>query len=229
MSTTVELERIESLETQVRQLEAALTAARNIRLMFIAGVLILMGLIIYLFMGLFRKVTSQEFQTAVMNEAQARLEVEQETYMNHVKTVVDGASPVVTKAFYEQTKNDMPKYTAAIDTERETFAEQIKTQLETQLRAHYSEQLAANEARLVAEFPELKDDAFRERVMASLDQALGELASKYYTDQLGAAIGGIYEDWDQFPPVDPPTRSDPPLGDQLIGTLLELLSHRLAQ
>lgn len=229
MSTTVDVERIESLEAQVKRLDAALVAARKIRTLFLIAVLALMGLIIYMFMGLFHKLTSQSFQAAVASEAQSRFEQNQERYLNEVKSVVDKASPLITQAFYQQTKQDMPKYTAALDQQREIFTQDLQSQMDAQLRKKYHDLLAKYEARLVREFPELEDEKFRAKVMHSLDKAVGDLASRYYTDQMGLAIGKIYEGWDRFPPADKPGLGDPQLGDQLIGTLLELVSHRLSE
>ena len=229
MSTTVDIERIDSLEKQVHELEAALQASRRIRTLILVSLLAVMALIIYLFMGLFHKVTSQSFQNAIAAEAQTRFEANQVRYMNDVKGVVDRASPVVTQAFYKQSKQDMPKYTAAIDEQREVFLKDIQSQLDAKLKAKYSRLLVDYEDRLVAEFPELKDDRFRAKVIRSLDKALNELVTKYYTDEMGMAIGRIYENWDRFPPVDEPGKNDPQLGDQLIGTLLELMSVRMSQ
>ncbi len=229
MSTTVDIERIESLETQVRELENALNGARRIRLVFMCAVLALMALIIYLFLGMFRKVTSESFKMAVAQQAQERFEKNQERYMNDVKSLVDNASPIVTEAFYAQSKADMPQYASAFEKERAIFITEVQTKLDAQLRKKYADLLTGYETRLVKEFPELQDEEFRKKVMRSLDKAIGELASKYYAKEMGGVIAHINESWDQFPQAELPKTGEPQLGDQLVGTLLELMSKRLAQ
>ena len=229
MSTTVDVERIESLEAQVRELENALNGARRIRLVFMCAVLALMALIIYLFLGMFRKVTSESFKLAVTQQVQERFEKNQVRYMNEVKTLVDNASPIVTEAFYAQSKADMPQYASAFEKERAIFLTEVQTKLDAQLRKKYTDLLAGYETRLVKEFPELQDEEFRKKVMRSLDKAIGELASKYYAKEMGGVIAHINESWDQFPQAELPKTGEPQLGDQLVGTLLELMSKRLAQ
>ncbi len=229
MSTTVDVERIESLEAQVRELENALNGARRIRLVFMCAVLALMALIIYLFLGMFRKVTSESFKTAVAQQAQDRFEKNQVRYMNEVKSLVDNASPVVTEAFYAQSKADMPQYASAFEKERAVFIAEVQTKLDAQLREKYTDILAGYETRLVKEFPELQDEEFRKKVMRSLDKAIGEMASNYYAKEMGGVIAHINESWDQFPQAESPKTGEPQLGDQLVGTLLELMSKRLAQ
>jgi hypothetical protein len=64
-------------------------------------------------------------------------------------------------------------------------------------------------------------------MMQNVGVAMERLSKKYYADQLNVQMFALYDAWDAFPPAPKPLPGEVPLEDQLIGTLLEVLTERL--
>ena len=149
--------------------------------------------------------------------------------MKEVQGLVDHSTPVVTKAFYDRAKDDLPAFLQASQAERDKLVEELQEKLSERLKKHHEQLLARHQKLLREEFPAVEDEKLHEAMMANLQVAVDGLVQKYYIEELRQEMLTLYGLWDEFPPVPPGEHGDLPLGDQLIGNLLELAKIRLAE
>jgi hypothetical protein len=147
-------------------------------------------------------------------------------YYGEVQRLVDTNYPVISQAFVDQVKKDLPTYLQAIDKERAQFTESIQKKLETTLNDRLMAAIDKHEALIQQELPATKDRDKLERIERNMREAMQRMLKKYYVDEMRDEMLGIYETWDRFPAAEPVGPNDPRLEDQLIGNLLEYLSYR---
>lgn len=218
--------RVQSVESQVKALEAALAASRKARLTILVGLVVVIAVVIVLFKGLADELSSQEYITSLSNEAQEYVNENSDDYMKEVQKLADNAAPVVTKAFYEQAKKDAPKFTLALEREREKLMENVQQKLAVQISDKYEATLEGYEEILIQEFPKADDDRIRRRVVANFRESLNRMVQEFYADQFKEELQGMYDTWDGFPVADAAEEGDPALEDQLVGYLLELMTMK---
>lgn len=221
-------ERVAGVESSVRDLQAALSASRTSRRVILAMVLALIVLIGWLFGGLGARLQSDEYKQELSAEGQKYLENNSAEYMKEVQTLVDGVTPKLTKAFYDQAQADTPRYVRALNRERETLLKNLESRLEKQVNDKYEQVLADYEAILIEEFPDAKDEHVRRRVTANFRESLKKLIAKFYADQFREELQSLYDTWDSFPVAPAPDPDDLPLEKQLFAHLLDLTSIKLA-
>jgi hypothetical protein len=95
---------------------------------------------------------------------------------------------------------------------------------------HFNTLLDRHEKILQEELPTAKDPEARQRLRTNLGIVFDRMVKRYYGDEMKDQLIALYDGWDRFPAAPPPTgRDDPPLEDQFIGTLLEVLTQKLTQ
>jgi membrane-associated HD superfamily phosphohydrolase len=213
---------VESVEAQTRAISNALTRSRQTRLGIFLGFLLLVCAISYSFYKLGENFRSEENLNKMGELAQRHLDDNTDRYVGEVKMLVDNSLPVLKNAFMEQAKQDTPKYTAAIETQRDELLASLPKELENQITQHYQDILKRHERILKEEFPDLTDEQLV-RVAANLEKATKRLVEKYYVDRMSGELEALYQTWDRFPPADPPGPNDPELGQQMIGCMMELM------
>jgi len=219
---------IEAVIRECEALKAALARARTMRLVLLTALAVFVGVTAWTFYGLGQKLKSEENLRQLEALAKQRLVDNNDKYMKEVQLLVDHTSPVVTQAFYTQAKKDLPGYLQAFDKERNQLADGLQQQLLERMDAHYKAAIQKRIGLMEAEYPELKDPEVRERLVNNLAAASRALAKKYYVDEMKVQLTAFYDAWDHFPAADPPGQADPPIGDQFIGALLELLQHNMS-
>lgn len=216
-------QRVNALQAQVKALEAALDATRTTRLVIMVGFVALIAIAGSLFYSLGRRVQDKAYQEELLAVARIRLEGNSDEYMKQVQLFMDDATPIVTKAFFEQTKKDTPLYMQAVNQERSQLLDNLQQRLAAQINARYEETLNQYEQVLVKEFPQATDDRIREQMLANVRVAMDRLVQRYYIDEFKRELTEMYDTWDTFPVAAAPDPDDPPLEDQLIGLLMELM------
>lgn len=220
------VKRVDAVDQEIGALSAALARARSTRLGIFLGFLIVAGGGTYAFYQLAEKFRSEENINKLGELAQQHLDENKDRYIGEVRTLVDQATPVLTKAFFEQAKQDTPKYTAALEQQREALLTNLATRLEEQITTHYQAILSRHRGIIKEQFPDLTDEQLG-RVALNLEKAAKQLVEKYYVDQMSAELDAMYQAWDRFPVADPPGPNDLPLEDQLVGYLLEIVTMKL--
>ena len=165
----------------------------------------------------------------LLSKAQQRLTERNDLIMKDVQALVDHSAPVVSKAFYEQAKNDLPAFLKAGQAERDKLVENLQERLTERLKKHHQTLLARHEKLLHEEFPAVKDEKLHVAMMANLQVVVDELVKKYYIEELQSEMKTLYATWDEFPAASPADKGDLPLEDQLVANLLELLKIKLAE
>lgn len=220
--------RIDAVERELGEVYAGLAASRRSRLLILALVVAFVVAIAWMFYSLYARVTSEAFLAELQAAGQTHLEENQEIYAAEAQKLADFSGPVLLNAFKTQTEQDMPKYSAAIEAQRQALLDDLQPQIEELVNEKYGEVLASFQQTLSEQFPEAKDPEVQERILANLEVAMRGLVEKYYVQQFQTQMQAMYETWDNFPVADAPTANDAPLTDQLIGYLLEIMTYKLA-
>jgi len=218
--------RVEGVQSQIAALEAALIASRKSRMIILVGLVVVIGIVVVLFYGLAKEVQSDEYLTALNEQAQNYASDNTDNYMRQVKEVTDKVTPVVKEAFLAQAKQDAPKLTDAMNKEREVLMKNVRDRLEKQINDQYAKVLSGYEQILIAEFPKAEDDITRRRIMANFQEAMNRMVKQFYADQFQTELQAMYNTWDEFPIADAADEGDVPLEDQLVGYLLELMTMK---
>jgi hypothetical protein len=217
---------VDAVLRESESLTAALRRGRAVRLFLILLTLALVAGIGWWFYNWIQQLRSEENLNKIQALAQERLTQNSDKYYGEVQKLVDANYPVISQAFADQVKKDLPSYLQAIDKERGQFTESMQKKLETTLNDRLMAAIDKHEALIQAELPATKDPAKRERIERNMREAMQRMLKKYYVDELRDEMLGIYEMWDRFPAAEPVGPNDPRLEDQLIGNLLEYLSYR---
>jgi hypothetical protein len=211
-----------------QSLAASLRRARNVRMILFLALLALVAAIIWAFYQLGSGLFNERAMQSVLDDAQKRLGDNSDQYMQEVQTLVTKTQPVITDAFQAQAKADMSKYMEAFGKEREIILVNLEKRLTDSINAHYKKALTEHQSILEAEFPEIKNEEVRQKMMLNMTTAVEKLAKKYYVDELRTQVLALYDAWDQFPAMDENSEdSNIALEDRVIVELIELLTHQL--
>jgi hypothetical protein len=223
---------IDALLQESAALNAAFQRIRMVRLMLFLGLIAIAAVTVWKFYTLGDHLRSKENLDKLAATAQARLEKHNDAYMGEVKKLVDHASPVLTEAFYDQAKKDLPDFANDLSKERDTFAANLKTQLTDKLDSHFTRVQSQADKAIAEGFPDMKDEERKKRMVANIEVATQRLARRYYLNQVDDRLNGadgVFANLDKFPAAEKPAKGAPPLEDQFTAKLLDLLTHRLAR
>lgn len=219
---------VEAVQRETQALAAAQASARVVRLALLVTLTAFVLVVCLAFYRLGSRVTGKEHLDAVTREAQERLARNPDLYMRHVNQLVDDTSPAIKDAVVAQAKKDLPEYLRTAEKERDQLAQNLQEQLMKKFDQRYEKLLAGHGERLQKEFPEARDPALQERMLVNLRRAADRLAKKYYADELQHQMESLYAGWDNFPAAPAPARGEPRLEDQVIASLQELATRKLA-
>ncbi len=219
--------RIEALERETAAVTAALAQAQRVRLGITVLLAAFVGLTITVFYRQAKQLGTPAYQDQLWKAVQAKLEPRQDQLLKEAKILYDTAGQKATEVFVAQAKKDLPDYLRAAERERSQLVEQLQMRLEKKLADRFDKSLERYQKVLKQEFPLADNPLVHERMMNNVGLALQKLAKKYYADQLNVEMFALYDAWDEFPPSPAPGPDEDPLEDQLIGTLLDLLTVKL--
>jgi hypothetical protein len=222
-------EQVEALLRDCAALTRALERARKVRLALFLVTAVLVAVAVGMFYNLGRQLRSQENLDRLRGIAEARLASNSGRYMAEVQLLVDHASPVLTDAFYKQSKKDLPSYLHAAGRQRDAFAEEMQARLAQRLDDRYRRALERHGKLWQEEFPLVKDEELHRKMTGNMHVAVERLVKKYYVDEMRGQTVALYDAWDHFPQADPAERGGPSLEDQFIAQLLEMLTLKLTE
>jgi hypothetical protein len=220
---------VEALMRECEGLTRAIAGARKTRRVLLIAIVLFIVAVSSLFYQMYRSVTAKENVDLMLQTVQQRLASRSDTYMREVQLLVDSASPVITDAFYKQSTKDLPLLLKGVESERDAFVVDLQEKLVKSLGDHYDAMIKKHEAILIKELPETENPEVRKKIVANLHEVFERLVKKYYADDLKVKLTALYDSWDHFPAAERPTKDEPALEQQFIGTLLEAVSHRLAE
>lgn len=222
-------QRVIALQREAQKLVDTLHTVKRTRLVLILALVLFAGGTCFSFYRLVVRFQEKEQTDLLLKLAQDRLTDRNDFIMNHVQGLVDHSAPVLSNAFYEQSKKDLPGFLQATGKERDQLVNNLETKLTERLKTHHEKLLTRFEKLLKEEFPAVQDEKLHEAMMANLQIAVDQLVKKYYINEFESEVNTFYAKWDDFPAVSGPDKDDAPLADQLIGNLLELVKVKLAQ
>lgn len=222
-------ERVISLQQDARRLIDALGQVKRTRFWLFLTLVVFACVTCFAFYRLVARFQEKEQMDVLLRMAQERLVERNDVIMKDVQALVDHSAPVVSKAFYEQSKKDLPAFLKAGQSERDKLVEDLQVKLTERLKKHHQELLTRHEKLLREEFPAVKDEKLHVAMMANLQLVVDDLVKKYYIEELQSEMKSLYGTWDEFPAAPAAEKGDLPLEDQLVANLLELLKIKLAE
>jgi hypothetical protein len=222
------LDRIQAIERQVKHVRTAIDATRRARRLMLLFVVLFLAAVGLLFYQLYRRVQSPEFQQELVAAGQQHLESNAAVYQAEVQRLVEHVTPVLTAAMRAQTDKDMPLYTRALNEQRDEFLQNLRPQLESLVTDRYATILVSYEDIVIAEFPDAARPDVRERIHANLRSGISRLVKRYYVESMDRTLQEMFTTWDAFPPSDLPGPGSPTLSQQLIGSLMEILTRQIS-
>lgn len=213
---------IQSIDQHVEGLRNALNRARMLRVLILLVLITVVVAIVYSFMNLANRVSSESFVNEVTTLAQKHVTDHQDVYQKEMQQLVDKSFPVVRSAFNAQAQKDLPKFTEAVNKERDVFITNLRERMDEKLAVRYKDLLKQHEQMIVTEFPELKDEATRERVLANFQLVIEKLVKRNYGDQFDEESKKLVQIWESFPAAEEPGPSDPKLEEKLLEHALQV-------
>lgn len=221
---------LEAIVDESARLMKELAFSRKIRRLLMLGFLLFVGVSGWKFYELYQRVRSPENLNEITRLAQTKLQDNSDRYAKEVQTLVEQATPIITEAFYKQAKQDLPAFLRRAGEQRDILVTNLQERLTTRMDEHYHGILDRHEKILEEELPSAKDPEARQRLRTNLGIVFDRMVQRYYGDELKGQLVALYDRWDHFPAAAEPTGpGEPSLEDQFIGTLLDLLAHKLTQ
>lgn len=221
--------RLDELQCRSDALTAALERARSTRRFIMIAFLAFVVISGWRFYALANTITSKQYQDKLLAEFQKAIEGNQDVLGKEAQHLVDGITPVVTAAFSEQAKKDLPLFMAVIDKEREALIASLPQRMQERVEGHYHQMIRRHEKLIQTEFPTVQNEEVRNRMMANTCAALDRLVQKYYVEEFKKELLAMSNTWNDFPPAPMPSAGDSPLEDQLLGELMDLVSLKLSR
>ena len=123
----------------------------------------------------------------------------------------------------------MPLFLQAFDKEQQQFVAELPDQMVQRIEDRHHQLLVQNEKLLVEEFPAAQDPKIRDRVVSNVELALDKLVKKYYAEEFQRQLVSMQKTWDEFKPAADPEKDDPPLDQQLLGELMDLVALKMTR
>jgi heme oxygenase len=221
--------RVEAVARECEALKSAMSRGKYIRLLLTLATLALLVGFIWLFVRKAQQLGSEENLREIASLAQVKLQDDSSNYMREVEGLVSSTSPVLTEAFMERAKQDLPHYMSALGQERQVLVERLQQTIEDRLESKRKELLEKYQGLVRAEFPDLTEEQYG-HMLNNLEAAVENLAKRYYKDEMQAELNKLYDAWDQFPTTeDGEEKSQDEVEDAFISALMDLLQHKLTE
>jgi hypothetical protein len=221
--------RLDELQSRTEALSAALRQSRTTRRIIMVAFLAFVIIAGWRFYSLGSMVRSEAYQDKLLKELQQSVDANQAAFSAEIKKLVDEAGPVVSSAFSEQAKKDMPLFMQIIDKQRADLFANLQERMTAKLENHHHELLRRHEKLFKEEFPSVQDQEVRDRMMGNTQIALDRLVKKYYVDEFEKELKAMNQAWEDFPPADKPSADEPSLDSQLLGELMDLLAIKFSR
>lgn len=221
--------RLDELQRRSEDLTTAFEKSRSTRRLVMAAFLVFVIFASWRFYSLATMIKGEDYQKRLLDEVQKAVATNQDSFAREVQKLVDGATPIVTTAFSEQSKKDMPIFMGLIDEERAKLLESLTKSMGEKVTNHHDELLRRHEKLFVEEFPTMQNKDVRDRMIGNTSLALDRLVKKYYVDEFQKEFELMEKTWDEFPVADKPAEDEPPLDSQLVGELMDLLAIKFAR
>jgi hypothetical protein len=218
---------IDALQREIHALQAALRRARLLRAGVLVAAIAVVLVVSWATLTRLRDFASERNMQALSHAASLRLDKNRDFYMRHLETLTNKVGPVISEAFLEQAKKDMPLYLKSVEAQKQPLLDNLEREFSTALDRRYGSIRPELEAILLQEYPQLKNQKLRDDLLANVDQAMQRMRKKYYVQDLHNEVNGLFSTWDQFPPAEAVGPSGVSLEDQFVAALLELLTYKL--
>jgi hypothetical protein len=223
------ISRLDELQRRSDALTAALDRSRQIRRLIMVAFLAFVLLAGWRFYALANTIRSKDYQDRLTAALQKSVATNQDTFSKEAQRLVDGITPVVTTAFADQSKKDLPLFMQVIDKERQALMDGLPQRMSDHVEKHHHAMLRRHEKLIQTEFPTVQNAEVRDRMMANVCTALDRLIKKYYVDEFQKEFLKMSNSWNDFPPAAAPGVGDPPLEEQLMGEMMDLVAVKMAR
>ena len=218
---------IGAIEKEVATVKVVIRRASRRRLGLLVVALAIVGASIWMFYSLAMEFRSEENLDLLAEEARGRIDDSSDLALREVEKLRKTAEPILREAFMAQVKKDTPKYSAAVDKEREILMKNLESELDEKIRAHFQKSSEKYQAILREEFPELKDPELLDAMYSSVVDIMDRLVDEYYSDKVQSEIEGLNEKWKKFEMAELPAEGEPQLTQQFLASLLNLAAMKI--
>ena len=219
--------KIGAIEKEVATVKVTIRRASRTRLSLLVVALAIIGISLWMFYSLAMDFGSQENLNLLAEKAKERMDQSTDPALAQVRKLQENAVPVLKEAFLAQVDKDTPKYSAAVDREREILMKNLESELDKKIRAHFQKASEKYQVILAEEFPELKDPELLDAVYSSVIDIMDRLVQEYYSDKVKNEIEGLNEKWLELEMAELPTAKEPPLQQQFLAALLHLAAMKV--
>ena len=219
--------KIGAIEKEVATVKVVVRRASRRRLAVLVVALAIVGISLWMFYKLAMSFGSQENLSLLAEKARARIEESTDPALKQVQKLQENAVPVLREAFTAQVEKDTPKYSAAVDKERETLMKNLESELDKKIRAHFQKSSEKYQAILKEEFPELEDPELLDAMYSSIVDIMDRLVEEYYSDKVRNEIQGLNDKWLEFEMAELPAEGELPLEQQFIASLMYLAAMKI--
>lgn len=227
--TALLAQQVDAVVREQAALSAAASRGRSVRLLMYLGLLAVLAVTIFWMYRLGDKIlNSDPYHQEVIQAVQEHIAQNQQIYMNELRQLMDAAAPVVTDAFTQQAKKDIPVYIDYLDKQRDEMIKELGKQLTDRVDKQYAGLMERQQDTLRKEFPESENPDFHKRVQDNLEKALNKVARRYFLEDMQKQTQAMLGLWDNFPTAPPPSKSEQSLEDQFSATLINLLMYRIS-
>lgn len=217
---------VDALVRQCSDLQSSMARGRAVRMLL---TLAMLGFLVYFGMAYYnkgRQIQSEENVNQLVALAQSRLEERSADYMNEVEGLISASTPVLTEAFYERAKQDLPHYMAAMGEERDALVKRLQSRVQEKLMARKDQMLESYRGVLKQEFPDLTEEQYG-RMIDNLEVAVERLAERYYRDEIQGELNRLYDSWDHFPRHDAKAVAGVRTEKEFLAAVIDLVQHKL--
>ena len=219
--------KIGAIEKEVANVKVVVRRAGRRRLAVLFVALAIVGIALWMFYNLAKSFVSEDNLELLAEKAQARIEESTDPALRQVQRLQENALPVLREAFMAQVEKDTPRYSAAIDRERDTLMRNLESGLDEKIRVHFQKSSEKYQAILREEFPELKDPKLLDAMYSSVVDIMDRLVEEYYSDKVINEIQGLNDKWTEFEMAEMPAEGELPLGQQLVASLMYVAAMKI--
>ena len=214
------------LEKASQSLKSSQRMSNACRWLFMVIVIAIIGTISWFIYTQYQRIQSQKFRDELSAAMTAKWEQRQPELMKEGMDTFSKASPVVMKAFQDQFNKDSNKFSQALDKEYKPLMDNLQKKLNEKMAEHQKKMTAEFEGILKAEFKDETPETIH-KITANFEAAVIKKSKELYADPLQSELQKLAKSYEDFPVAPAPKKDDPPLSEQFIGHLMEILSAML--
>lgn len=219
---------VAEIDRETKALDSAQSIGRWLRSLLFLALLSFVGASLYFFWDLYNEVRGEPYRNTLQKEAHRYLEKNNDRYMKEFQQLFEKSGPVLSDAVWKQVKTDMPAFLKGIEKEREKFQNEMTEKMTQKFKTQFEKEMEKRQELLQKEFQQVNNPVLHQKMVKNLGFAAEGLGRKYFVQKINEEMNTLFQNWDQFPTAEAPRKGEEKLEDQLVQTLVSLLTQKIA-